>query len=167
MKFNKVKELFENELEVAKEKLETVGLTVTPSFECEENEIEGGYREITSVLASLEVSAPGLSEDDLLYICMSEEPNEDGGFDNENCELDVASFRSHVDMLLARAEATEDKAEAVREVCREIDREIEEMQKAELDRMNEGVKKNLKIAIGATVAILAVTVLYILIKLVA
>ena len=167
MKLNEVKELFEKELSAAKERLEAVGLTATPELECEENEIEGGELEVTSVLASLEVSAPGLSKEDMLYICMSEDPDENGDFSIEDCQADVEDFRANVDTLIFRAEACEDKAEAVKSVCREIDLKIEEMHRAELERMNAAVKKNLKIAITAAVALLAIAAVCILIKLVA
>ena len=164
MKLSEIKEIFESELGAAKERLEAVGLTVVSSLECEKNELEGGESEVTSLLASLEISAPGITEEDLLYLCLSEDPGENGEFDEAATDADVESFRADVELLAARAAATEDKAEAVRAICHEIDRRIDEQYQAELDRMNAAVKKNLKIAIGAAVALLAVALVCLLIK---
>ena len=166
MKLNELKEIFDKELGAAKEKLEALGLTALPTVEVQENALEGGESEVVSVLATLAVSAEGLSEEDLLYICMSEDPDEAGEFDGERCEEDVRDFRAHVELLAERAGSTENKAEAVRAVCREIDREVAEKYQAELDKMNASVKKNLKIAIVATVALLAVAAVCIVIKVV-
>ena len=165
MKLDEVNELFYAELDAAKTRLEEVGLIALPSLEVEKNELEGGGIEIISVLATLAVSAEGLSEEDTLYICMSEEPTE-YDFDSESCEESVREFRNHVDLLIELAEASEDKAEALRKVCRRIDREIEEKYQAEIDKTNEAVKKNLRTAIIATVALLAVAALCILLKVV-
>ena len=166
MTLNEVKALFEEELEAAKAKLEATGFIAIPSIEVEENELEEGGSEVVSVLATLAVSADGLSEDDVLYICMSEDPKTDGEFDGESCQADVDDFRAHVELVVSRAEETDDKAEAVRQVCREIDREIAEKYQAEVDKMNAAVKKNLKTAIIATVALLAVAAICIVIKVV-
>ncbi len=163
MNLNDARLKIEEALSSAEAELAVLGILVSGEIDIAENELDSGEREPLVILGSLAVSAEGLGEDDIYYLSIEAKVTE-GEVDESELDAAIAAYKERVTGLRARLEGQTDIAEALREAGKEIDEELEEQFRKELEKTDKLVKRDLKIAICATVLMLIAAVVFVVVS---
>lgn len=151
------------ELEECAALFEGTGVITDYDIEEEKNDTEDGI-ETVDLFGAISLSTEGASEDDALFLPLNAELDSSGNVIDGLLEESISLFRARAASCLERIKASDDIKSALSELTHEIDEDIEREYTERLARMDASTKKNLKIAIGATIALLAVAAICILIK---
>ncbi|MBR2930807.1 MAG: hypothetical protein IKC32_06215 [Clostridia bacterium] len=157
MKYIEAKERLEALVADAKDKLDIVGVEVTSECEVAENSVSDTEAEPLMILASLALSAEGLSEDDTYYIS-AEAVVEDGEVNEDALNGAIERFNARVDEAAERLGAAADPKEMLLTMGKEIDEELERIYNEEVARSERAMKKDIKIALLATLALALVVI---------
>ena len=155
MNVNEAKQRIESTLAAAETLLSGLGINVTSEIEVTGNELDGGEVDVLMILGSLAISADGLTEDDTYYDSIDVKVSGDE-IDEGVLENAIAAFCERVADIKAKLAGASDPAEAVRQMGLAVDEELETKYREELAREHKAVKRDLKIAIIATAALLLV-----------
>ena len=164
MTLNEAKIRAKDILYSAKERLEEVGLLAEVMVEIEQNELEERESEPFYLSAFLAVSTEGMNPDDNLVLSIEATPGSDGEISENELAESVAAFNRHLERTVEAVKCTESKTEALLNVCREIDAELEAKLKAEVEGLNASVKNNLKVAVTAAAVLLVIAAVCLLIR---
>ena len=118
----------------------------------------------TYVFGSLAFGAPDAEEDDKLYLPLDAELNDDDTVDEESFENSLAVFNERVSEIRERVLASDDYAAEIQAIIADFDRDIEEKDLAEVERLAKLRKRDLLIASGAMLAALVFAMAIFLIK---
>jgi hypothetical protein len=157
------KQRIEDALKAAEATLAGLGINVTSEIEVTGNELDGGEVDVLMILGSLAISADGLTEDDTYYDSIDIKVSGDEVDDNV-LENAIAAFGKRVADIKAKLAGAEDPAEAVRAMGLAVDEELETKYREELAREHRAVKRDLKIAIFATAALLIVGLIFVIVS---
>jgi len=163
MNVSKAKEKIENALKFAEMELSGLGINVTSELEVAGNELDGGEVDVLMLLGSLAISADGLTEDDTYYDSIDVKVTADE-VDENLLENAVNAFCERVSAIKTRLAIAEDPAAAVKEMGLEVDRELETKYREEMAREHKAVKRDLRIAIIATVGLLLVALAFVVVS---
>ena len=163
MNLNEAKIAIDEALKRAEAQLDIPGLKLTREIEVAENELNDGTTEALMVLGSLAISAEGLTEDDTYYLSIDAKVNA-GEVDEALLGKSVAALPERVNAIKARLAEADDVAEAVKAMGLEVDEELETKFREELAREHGAVKRDLKLAIFATAAMLLVAVVFVIVS---
>lgn len=163
MKFTEAKEKIEALLAAAGERITAAGVKVTPETELIENQISETEAEPLMLLGSLALYTDGMGEDDVYYISV-EAKIEGGEVSDEALEAAMPKFDARVAEAAERLSAAEDKTETLLAMGREVDAELERLYEEEARRNEAAMKRDLKIAIIGSAAIIVLVVLAVIIS---
>ena len=128
-----------------------------------ENEIADAPTDITYIFGSLIIGKEGASEDEMLYLPLDAELDDDDNVDEERFNKNLEAFKARVAPIRDRLIAAEDTDAEIEAIIAEFDRDMEEKYREEIEKLNRAAKKNL-ITAGLTalaMALIAVIVLVI------
>ena len=153
----------ENELKAVVESFGDAKHLVNYSIDIEVNSIEGAHDDITYVFGSLSIGPEGAEDNDRLYLPLDAELDDDDNVDEVAFGKNLEDFKEKANAIKDRILASEDYNAEAKAIIEEFDREMDEMYKKELDRLNRIAKRNLTIAAIATAgaALLALVILVI------
>ncbi len=163
MNVNEAKQRIEDALKAAEGNLAGLGINVTSEVEVTGNQLDGGEVDVLMILGSLAISADGLTEDDTYYDSIDVKVANDEVDDNV-LENAIRAFGERIDGIKTRVASAADPKEAVREMGLEVDKELETKYREELAREHRAVKRDLKIAIFATAALLLVGLIFVVVS---
>ena len=165
MTYTEAKEKIEALLTEARAKLEPLGITVSTETELVENRISETEVEPLMLLGAVALTMDGLTEDDTYYVSI-EARIEDGEVSDAALEEAVPKFHDRIDAVYERLSAAEDKTATLVEMGKEVDAELERLYEEEVARSERAMKRDLKLAIiGSAAIIILVIVAVILSKL--
>jgi hypothetical protein len=148
------KQRIEKELAAVKESFGEASSLVKYSVEVEVNHIEGAEEDITYVFGSLSIGPEGSGDEDRLYLPLDAELDDNDIVDEEQFERSLAQFKEKTASIRERILSSKDYNEEAKLVIEDFDREMDEMYRAEMERLNRVAKKNLIIAgVAAAIAI--------------
>lgn len=153
----------EDALATARTELAGLGADIKDELDVMENELKDGGSEVINIIGALALSAEGLTEEDTFYLSI-EAKVEGGEVDETLLSEALGAFHERVAKVKDRLAAAENISEAIKEMDREIDEELEAKYREEMERTNKAVKRDLKIAIGATVAIVLIALLFVIVS---
>ena len=163
MDYISTKERLEEHLGEAKKTLLAEGVSVDMAVEVITNEIEGEESDVLKVFGSIGIATADITDDKVFYLSVDLDV-----FDNEveDDAIDVAisEFDEMLAKVVAKLEASENKTEAIKELDREVDEELAEKYRLEAERQQRAAKRDLTVAIIATVAIVIVAIAAIVIS---
>ena len=153
----------ENELKAVVESFGDAKHLVNYSIDIEVNSIEGAHDDITYVFGSLSIGPEGAEDNDRLYLPLDAELDDDDNVDEVAFGKNLEDFKEKANAIKDRILASEDYNAEAKAIIEEFDREMDEMYKKELYRINRIAKRNLTIAAIATAgaALLALVILVI------
>ena len=163
MIYTEAKARIEELLDNAKKTLEMDGITVTTEIEVIENKITDTESEPLAVLGSIALSAEGLTEDDTYYISI-EAKIEAGEVSSEALEEAIPGFMERVNSAQDRLSAAEDKTATLVEMGKEVDEEIERRYAEEALKRELAMKRDLKLALFGTGAIILFVILMVILS---
>lgn len=146
------KEKIENELKAVVESFGNAKHLVSYSIDIEVNSIEGAHDDITYVFGSLSIGPEGAEENDRLYLPLDAELDDDDNVDEAAFNKNLEAFKERANAIKDRVLASEDYNGEVKAIIEEFDKEMDEMYRKELDRLNRVAKRNLTIAAITTAA---------------
>lgn len=148
------KQRIEKELAAVKESFGEASSLVKYSVEVEVNHIEGAEEDITYVFGSLSIGPEGSGDEDRLYLPLDAELDDNDIVDEDQFERSLAQFKEKTASIRERILSSKDYNEEAKLVIEDFDREMDEMYRAEMERLNRVAKKNLIIAgVGAAIAV--------------
>ena len=148
------KQRIEKELAAVKESFGEASSLVKYSVEVEVNHIEGAEEDITYVFGSLSIGPEGSGDEDRLYLPLDAELDDNDIVDEEQFERSLAQFKEKTASIRERILSAQDYNEEAKLVIEDFDREMDEMYRAEMERLNRVAKKNLIIAgVAAAIAV--------------
>jgi hypothetical protein len=148
------KQRIEKELAAVKESFGEASSLVKYSVEVEVNHIEGAEEDITYVFGSLSIGPEGSGDEDRLYLPLDAELDDNDIVDEEQFERSLAQFKEKTASIRERILSAKDYNEEAKLVIEDFDREMDEMYRAEMERLNRVAKKNLIIAgVAAAIAV--------------
>ena len=157
MDYISIKEKIEALLADAKLKLEAEGVIADVEVEVSENDLGDGESDVLKVFGSIGVTTRELGEDEVFYLSV-DAPVYDGEVDEDEYNAAVTEFEDALAAVLTKLGEMDDKTEAIRELDREVDEELERKYREEVERQQRAAKRDLTVAIIATVAIVIVAV---------
>ena len=110
------------------------------------------------------IGAPGMSDEERIYVSLEADIDQDDNVDGEDFVDQAESFRIGLSDIAAALRASEDKAATLSEIGKSIDEKLDEAYAEELAKIDRESSERLKIAVGATIAILLLAAGCILIK---
>lgn len=113
------------------------------------------------------IGAPGMSDDERIYISLETDINDDDTVNKEDLDEQAESFRIGLSDIAAALRASEDKAATLSEIGTKIDEKLDEAYAEELAKIDRESSERLKIAIGATLTILLLAAGCIIVKIIA
>ena len=156
------KQRIEKELAEVKESFGAASALVDYTIEVEVNHIEGAEEDITCVFGSLSIGPEGAGEEDRLYLPLDAELDDNDIIDETQFEEALAQFKERTSAIRERLLASEDYNAEAKLIIEEFDKEMEEMYRTEMERLNRVAKRNLTIA-GIATAIAAVVAIIVLV----
>lgn len=163
MDYISTKERLEEHLGGAKKTLEALGVSVDMAVEVITNEIEGEESDVLKVFGSIGIATADITDDEVFYLSVDLDV-----FDNEveddAIDAAISEFDEMLAKVVAKLEASENKTEAIKELDREVDEELAEKYRLEAERQQRAAKRDLTVAIIATVAIVIVAIAAIVIS---
>ena len=156
------KQRIENELKAVAESFGAASSLVQYSVEVDVNHIEGADEDITAIFGSLSIGPEGAEGNDRLYLPLDAELDDDDIIDEAQFEKALAQFKERTSAIRARLLASEDYNAEAKLIIEEFDKEMEEMYRTEMERLNRVAKRNLTIA-GVATAIAAVVAIIVLV----
>ena len=153
------KQRIEKELEAVKESFGAASTLVRCGVEIEVNHIEGAEEDITYVFGSLSIGPEGADEDDRLYLPLDAELDDNDIVDEAKFEESLAQFKKKADDIKNRVLASDNYTEEIKKIIEEFDRDMDEMYRAELERINRVAKRNLTLAGIAAAAAVVVAII--------
>ena len=126
-----------------------------------------GAEDSTYTFGVVMIGTEGMSEDEKIYISLEADINADDTVDETDFEEQRESFRAGLCDIAAALRNSGDKAATLNEIGRKIDEELDRAYAAELAKIDRETKDRIRIAIGATVVLLAVAAVCIVAKIIA
>ena len=163
MKVNEAKERIEVALRAAETALSGLGANISSELEVTGNELDGGEVDVLMLLGSLAISADGLTENDTYYDSIDVKVTDDE-VNDALLENAISAFTERVVNIKMKLAAAENVAEAIKAMGQAVDRELETKYREEMEREHKAVKRDLKIAIFATAALLLVGLAFVIIS---
>jgi len=162
MEISLAKEKMNDALERVKASLSSDKIDIVTNVEVATNNVEDGSSQELYIFGSISIACKGISDEDILYLPLDAEIV-DGEVDGEKLEADIAKFEEKIAEIKGRLENTENVAEEIKLIGKEIDDAIDAKFREELAKADELTRKNLKVAVIATVAMLVVAVVCVII----
>ena len=163
MNVNEAKAKIEAALNAAVAELDGLGASVSAEVEVTGNELDGGEVDVLMLLGSLAITADGLTEEDTYYdsidVKVTADEVNDTLLDNA-----IAAFSERVADIKTRLASAENAAEAVKAMGLEVDLELETKYREEMAREHKAVKRDLKLAVFATAALLLVGIVFVVVS---
>lgn len=163
MNVNEAKAKIEAALNAAVAELDGLGASVSAEVEVTGNELDGGEVDVLMLLGSLAITADGLTEEDTYYdsidVKVTADEVNDTLLDNA-----IAAFSERVADIKTRLASAENAAEAVKAMGLEVDLELETKYREEMEREHKAVKRDLKLAVFATAALLLVGIVFVVVS---
>ena len=163
MKVNEAKERIEVALGAAETALSGLGANITSELEVTGNELDGGEVDVLMLLGSLAISADGLTENDTYYDSIDVKVTDDE-VNDALLENAISAFTERVVNIKMKLSASKNVAETIKAMGQAVDRELEMKYREEMEREHKAVKRDLKIAIFATAALLLVGLAFVIIS---
>lgn len=158
MIYTEAKEKIEALLNEAKAKLEPLGLNLSLETELVENQISETESEPLMIIGSVALTMDGLTEDDTYYVSI-EATVEGTEVSDESLEEATPKFLDRIEAVYERLSAAEDKTATLIEMGKEVDEELERLYEEEVARNERAMKRDLKLAIIGTAAIVGAVVI--------
>ncbi len=162
MTVNETKALLEEELKKIYESFGEASHLLKYDVQTEENEIEGAETDYTAVFGTLSIGTDDMTEDERLYLPIDAELDDNDNVDEEKLRSDIEEFKAHVEKIRERILASSDHGNAVHEIIKEYDEEIEAKYKEKLAKMEQDASRRLKIAAIATAIVAAVAAIIVI-----
>ncbi len=113
---------------------------------------DNGEVSVAYLFGAVMLCAEGSLDKDKLYLSVNAEIDIDGNVNGERLEEEASALREKLDPMRERLLAAEDKAAEIEAIGKEIDAEIDERFREEVERLNASTKHNLIVAaIGCAV----------------
>lgn len=163
MTIENAKKLIESELVAAAELFRDTAIVTDYCVEDTKNETDEGA-ETVDLFGVISLRTQGGDESGALFVPLNAELDSYGEVDEARLNESISGFRAKMEDYCKRLKEAPNVNEAMAELNREIDEELDRNYREQLARLDAATKKNLKIAIIATVALLAVAAVCFLIK---
>ena len=163
MNIEKAKALIESELKACAALFEGTGVLTDYCVEDTKNDTPDG-EETVDLFGVISLRAEGADDSGALFVPLNTELDSYGEVKDDLLAESITKFREKLERYRELIAASPDVSATIKELNREIDDELEREYRERLARLDAATKKNLKIAICATVALLAVAAVCFFIK---
>lgn len=116
------------------------------------------------LFGAIMLATPEMEDEDRVYLSLDAEIDINDNIDTATFEADAAKLRARLEKIRERLLSAEDKAAEIAAIGKDIDREIDEEYRAEIERLNASTKHNLKVAMMGAALLLVVAAVCILVK---
>ena len=125
---------------------------------------DNGEESVAFLFGAVMLCAEGAQDKDKMYLSVNTEIDIDGNVDEDKLDVEASALRARLAPMRERLIAAEDKAAEIEAIGKEIDAELDERYRAEVERLNASTKNNLKVAIMGCAVMAIIALVCILIE---